>query len=108
MKRKLLLVFLLMNSTVPFSTMYGDDQITSVQQQELFFELQDNTISADEEYMFDAVDQTPQEPSMLWTWFCMAGSTVVVNYIYTKRYIVRRLDHMRIMWRYYMARNKKK
>ncbi len=103
MKKKILLLFFtLCADIVVLPTLYAHDSIDQLHEEiqdggDPVLDLDDDEdIISDDEDLLAILDESMDEPSILWTWFCTIGSSLAAHCIHVQRYVGRLMDRMRL------------
>ena len=101
-KMVLLLVFTLCADIVVLPALYAHDTINQLHEQiqgggDPVLDLDDDEdIISDDEDLLAILDESLDDPSILWTWFCTVGSSLAAHCIYAQRYLSRVMERMRL------------
>ena len=101
-KRLLLLFFMLCADVVALPALYAHDTINQLHDQiqndgSPVLDLDDDEdIISDDEDLLAILDESMDDPSILWTWFCTVGSSLAAHGIYAQRYLSKVMERIRL------------
>ena len=112
-KRLLFLFFMLCVDIVVFPVLYAHDTIDQLHEQlqddeDPILDLDDDDIISDDEDLLAILDESMEEPSLLWTWFQTIGSSLIAHCIHAQRYMSRLMNRMRLWFRVHNKQGQKK
>ena len=113
MKKWLLLFFFIMCADIVlFPTLYAHSSIEQLHDQlqdgdEPVLDL-DGDIISDDEDLLAILDESMEEPSLLWTWFQTIGSSLAAHCIHAQRYMSRFMDRMKFWFKLRKGHEQKK
>jgi hypothetical protein len=104
-KRLSLLFFMLCADSVVLPTLYAHSTIDQLHEQVqdyggAILDLDDDDIISDDEDLLAILDESMDEPSLLWTWFQTVGSSLVAHCIHAQRYMGRLIDRMKLWFKF--------